>query len=486
MQQSDEPFKIVLPFAQGGGRNVIPTNSLIGITEAAASLVDGFPPITRTPKNAGGKGPRGLDMNGILFEVSGITRWANAGGGFVFDADFANDDNVNGYPKGARLLRSDGLGYWINTVDNNTTDPDAGGENWIPDSASGVAIVALSAANTTLTPNQYGCETIVLTGALVANISVIFPAIAASWSIVNKCTGNFKVSCRTASGAPVSLNGTANSSIFCDGLDMFFSNAPRLGASRVANYASTGTILSNDIGTLINANGVSGPYTLTLPPANSCQSGSQIRILCTSSSSVSIVAGGSDSTSIGDVALSNTDTIDFQSNGTDTWYASGGSALVNRGRVGEIAFFCLSSAPPGFLKANGAEISRGAYASLFSAIGTTFGAGDGSTTFNLPDLRGVFARGWADDGSIDSGRIFGSSQLDAMQGHYHSPISNNIGGATATNTITAPLTSTGGGVGSPLVGTFAGAPASDGTNGIPRTDIETRPINLALLACIKY
>ncbi|MCK9131735.1 phage tail protein [Haemophilus influenzae] len=65
--------------------------------------------------------------------------------------------------------------------------------------------------------------------------------------------------------------------------------------------------------------------------------------------------------------------------------------------VGEVAFFARTTPPSGWLKANGAAVSRTTYAALFAAIGTTFGAGDGSSTFNLPDLRGEFVRG-LDDG----------------------------------------------------------------------------------------
>ena len=61
--------------------------------------------------------------------------------------------------------------------------------------------------------------------------------------------------------------------------------------------------------------------------------------------------------------------------------------------AGAVIFAARTTAPAGYLKANGAAVSRTVYAALFAAIGTTFGAGDGSTTFNLPDLRGQFMRG---------------------------------------------------------------------------------------------
>lgn len=63
------------------------------------------------------------------------------------------------------------------------------------------------------------------------------------------------------------------------------------------------------------------------------------------------------------------------------------------------------------------------YASLYSAIGTVYGAGDGATTFNIPDFRGYFPRGWDHSRGIDSGRAFGSAQADGYGSHNH-PISD--------------------------------------------------------------
>lgn len=87
--------------------------------------------------------------------------------------------------------------------------------------------------------------------------------------------------------------------------------------------------------------------------------------------------------------------------------------------VGQIAAFAMSTPPSGWLKANGAAISRTAYPRLFARIGVTFGAGDGATTFNLPDARGEFLRGWDDGRAVDSGRAFGSFQAGQNLSHTH-------------------------------------------------------------------
>ena len=95
------------------------------------------------------------------------------------------------------------------------------------------------------------------------------------------------------------------------------------------------------------------------------------------------------------------------------------AALPQAVPTGSVHMMASTTVPSGYLKCNGAAISRTTYADLFTAIGTAFGAGDGSSTFNVPDLRGEFVRGWADNGSVDSGRNFGTSQSDQNKQHNH-------------------------------------------------------------------
>ena len=167
-----------------------------------------------------------------------------------------------------------------------------------------------------------------------------------------------------------------------------------------------------------------------------------------------------------------------------------GIATVSQ-KPGEICFFPAAAAPSGFIKANGALVSRTTYAALYAfavASGNMaasdgvwvegqFSPGDGSTTFRIPDMRGNFIRGFDDARGIDSGRTIGSLQTDAMQGHQHTYSYAAHSPARAGSTGDVPLTDT---------PTNTTAIVSDGTNGTPRTAAETRPRNIALLACIKY
>lgn len=125
MQANQQPALVTLPFATNGLKNAIPEASQAGIVPGAASLNDGFPPSTMQPKTQGGIAPDGRDFNGILFLISAVARWLQAGGSFVYDPAFATNPNLGGYPKGAVLLRADLSGCWFNTADNNTTNPDA-------------------------------------------------------------------------------------------------------------------------------------------------------------------------------------------------------------------------------------------------------------------------------------------------------------------------------------------------------------------------
>lgn len=77
---------------------------------------------------------------------------------------------------------------------------------------------------------------------------------------------------------------------------------------------------------------------------------------------------------------------------------------------GIMAPFAGNTVPGGWLNCNGQAVSRTTYAALFTAIGTTWGAGDAVTTFNVPDLRGEFLRGLDQGRGIDTGRTLGSFQ----------------------------------------------------------------------------
>lgn len=139
---------------------------------------------------------------------------------------------------------------------------------------------------------------------------------------------------------------------------------------------------------------------------------------------------------------------------------------------GALQDFARATAPTGWLVCDGSAVGRTAYAGLFAAIGTTFGAGDGSTTFNLPDLRGQFRRGWANGFGLDAARAFGSAQADSVGPHVH-PIFASVGGTESRNRQV-------------LIQNAAEGDELTSSDYIQQSSgTETRPSNVAVLSCIK-
>ncbi|WP_313739414.1 phage tail protein [Pseudomonas sp.] len=167
--------------------------------------------------------------------------------------------------------------------------------------------------------------------------------------------------------------------------------------------------------------------------------------------------------------------------------------------VGLVGFFAMPTPPPGWLKRNGAAVSRTTYAALFARIGTTFGAGDGSTTFNLPDARGSFDRGWDDGRNLDKGRAFGSDQGPANLSHVHGTTVSTDGAHVHTSTftrekITSNFVQEGGNAvfgdqesdGYQTVSTSSGGAHKHSVIIAASGESEARPYNTAYLPCIKY
>ncbi|WP_142028307.1 gp53-like domain-containing protein [Bordetella hinzii] len=180
MQASASPSLIPVPFANSGTKNVIPTNA--SPTPGLASLDTGFPPLTMTPIAAGGIPPAGADFNGILNLLSAANRWAQAGGGYTYSSTFSTA--IGGYPKGAVLLNASMTGFWLNGVDNNTSNPDAGGANWTAvltnvasTTAAGIIAIATTAQAQALSNDAAALTPKKLDDALKgSNQSLLYPA----------------------------------------------------------------------------------------------------------------------------------------------------------------------------------------------------------------------------------------------------------------------------------------------------------------------
>ena len=155
--------------------------------------------------------------------------------------------------------------------------------------------------------------------------------------------------------------------------------------------------------------------------------------------------------------------------------------------AGIILPYGSTSAPTGYLSCDGAAVSRTTYSTLFSAIGTTWGVGDNSSTFNVPDLRAMFLRGTGTHGTANmakgtdfSAPAVGTIENDQMQDHKHQTI---MSPGTSYQTYSSYA------IGNNAYGTTYNfnttAPQEINSQGTPRTGDETRPVNAAVLYVIK-
>ena len=117
-----------------------------------------------------------------------------------------------------------------------------------------------------------------------------------------------------------------------------------------------------------------------------------------------------------------------------TWteVTGGGSGPSVETAIGMVAPFAMDSVPEGWLHCDGSAVSRDTYSLLYSKVGYTYGEGDGSTTFNLPDLQDEFIRGSSDTLAV------GNKQADEFKAHTHStenprkPTGGTVGGTSNT------------------------------------------------------
>ena len=256
---------------------------------------------------------------------------------------------------------------------------------------------------------------------------------------------------------------------------------------------------------------MSAPRVFTLPEASLTPPGAEI-IIADESGSVDITNNIT-------VQRASTDLIDGETsktiknpygflklmcNGSDGWKVTS-SYFENQVPVGAEFYVAYTVAPEGYLESNGAELLISNYGELASAIYVgdannadtnilfgfkTDGAGNRSITgthIKIPDRRGEFVRGWDNGRGIDTGRVFGSGQLDAFQ-NIAGPVGNGRGfpGPASSGLFTRSA-----GTGNPA-GTGSAASAvyrtdfDTANDPSLRTAAETRPRNLTALAIIKY
>lgn len=225
--QAAIPNKWYVPFANADGARVEIPVTTADPTRASQSL--GFPPLTMQPPESGGVPPQGEDFNGAMNQVARVAWWVLNGGGWPYDASFATNANINGYPNGATVQSSDFRGNWLNTADANTLNPETPNIYWVPGFQYGVtALTGLTGGTVTPTPLQAAKQFITLSGTLTSALTVVLPPWTKEWTITNNTTGAFVTIVKTAAGSGITVqqNGQATA-IMGDGTNII-SAAPNI------------------------------------------------------------------------------------------------------------------------------------------------------------------------------------------------------------------------------------------------------------------
>src|SRR6185437_4170884 len=233
MQKSNAPTKLTVAFASGTGAGPVNNVPLTpGATPGTASYQTGFTAVNMEPIASGGVPPFGADFNGVFQAATTAQIWQQSGYMYSFDSGFASNANIGGYPAGSVLLMGNGKGFWLNQTDNNTASPDTtGSAGWLGLPAVGAYTIATTGGTTTPDPSVLGVTTLLVSGALTSNATIVLPLIAGSrWIIANNTTGSFTLTVQGATGAGVAITQGSALTVFTDGTAYYAASANLSGA----------------------------------------------------------------------------------------------------------------------------------------------------------------------------------------------------------------------------------------------------------------
>ncbi|MGA1801489.1 gp53-like domain-containing protein [Rhizobium sp. HT1-10] len=340
MQISNLPAtKLAIPFASsagGGYIRTIPQASQIGITNGAASLTDGFPPLNFLPVGSGGVPPFGQDMNGILNEITAWTRWQNAGGLVPYDSAFSTA--ISGYPQSALLAGTAAGSLFLSTADNNTTNPNSGGANWIgvataPTVQTGqytyaVAGGTANALTATLTPAPASLTTgmvirLLLTNTNTGGATLNVNGLGAVGIVRNDLTGLLNNDLVTGTAVELIFNGS-----FWQLVGLLNTTKPFYQGVASAG----GTLTVAQIGSVVQFGVGAGAFTVNLPLSSTCPNGGRINFFHNGNNPVTLQIQGVDQIGYADGTLSSSivvntgDTLELLCLGLSaTWLVIDGS-----------------------------------------------------------------------------------------------------------------------------------------------------------------
>jgi microcystin-dependent protein len=351
----------------------------------------------------------------------------------------------------------DQSGTWGTTTNNNLG-------TILEQAITGVQSIVMSNADYTLTSfngvsDEARNAVLVVTGTNSATRQIICPLVEKLYVIYNNTTGGFAITIGGATGSIVTIPSGTTAQAYCDGTNFFSSQTGSAG-----NFNINGNLVVAGTTTLTGATGITGAL----------------------SGSTAVFSGAISSVS---PTFTGTPTAPTAAQGTNTTQiATTAFALANSVPTGVINMWGTATAPTGYLLCTGTAVNRTTYAALFAVIGTTFGVGDGSTTFNLPNYTNrmpygttLAATGGSADAvvvshthtatSTDSGHVHTMTAISSavLTGGGSQTVPRNTGADTTftTNSSTANITTTNSTEG--VSGTNANLPPYLGINFIIKT-----------------
>jgi microcystin-dependent protein len=317
----------------------------------------------------------------------------------------------------------------------------------VDDSIAAYTTITVSSVDVTLTQadgstDQARSAFLDITGTLTGNVNVLIPALSKGYGVRNSTSGSFTVTMKTATGSGIAIPQGQVISVISDGVSV--------RDVEIAGIKSTANVINVSVGSsLVDIKvpmAVSGTVSIG---GGLAVSASSTMAATTFSSNITMNAQSdvrfADADSSNYVALQAPTSVSanvtfslpaadgssgdvLQTNGSGT--LSFGSGIPVGAVMPYAGLWSPETIPSGWLLSYGQAISRTTYSALFTVIGTTYGAGDGSTTFNLPDLRGRLVAGQDSMGGTSADRLTGLS--GGVQG-------DTIGatGGAETHTLTA-------------------------------------------------
>lgn len=327
----------------------------------------------------------------------------------------------------------------------------------IDDKFGDVTEITTTGGNTTLSDSQEIVNAIVIDGTLASNAVIIFSGRGGSWVVENNTTGSYTVTCKVSGQTGVTIEQGGAALVYCDGTDIAYGNPPSATTAEVTVASGTTTDI---LGAASQYVAISGTSTITSlgTGANKTRFVRATGAFTLTHNATSLILPGGK-----DIVAASGDTfaaISDASSYVRVHSYQRAAVPPNMFPVGSVIDYAGSSAPAGWILCYGQNVSRTTYAALFAAIGVTYGVGDGSTTFTLPDLRGRVVAGKDNMGGTSANRL--TDQTNGLDGDTL----GDTGGAETHTLTTAQMPAH----------THTGTTSSDGahthtTTAVPSTSV---------------